>query len=73
MPSNRNNEDDGIQIIEIDDGGAPHKNGVRQSNGNRYSTMSSELRKRNLEVTVCDSDAISMDGGPPLNKRLRQN
>ncbi|XP_021959893.1 MOG interacting and ectopic P-granules protein 1 isoform X3 [Folsomia candida] len=65
--SGRNHEDEGIQIIEIDD--APHKNGVRP-NGNRF-TMSETLRKRNLEISVCDSENSDDSRGPI--KRLRQN
>lgn len=63
---NRMNEDEGIQIIEIDD--APQKNGMRP-NGNRFS-MSDTLRKRNLEISVCEDNADDSRG--PI-KRLRQN
>jgi hypothetical protein len=67
----RNNEDDGVQIIEIDD--APHKNG-RQNGGeirNRFPMMSETLRKRNLEISLCDSDNSDEARGPA--KRIRHN
>jgi len=77
MPSrnHENDEDDGIQIIEIDDA-APHKNGVRQNanlNGNPRFSMTDQLRKRNIEISICDSDNSddSRSGGP--QKRLRLN
>lgn len=75
----RNNDDDGIQIIEIDE--APQKmssNGrsSNQQNGDfkgRFQ-MSETLRKRNLEISLCGTDSDNSDDsrGPPI-KRLRQN
>jgi hypothetical protein len=75
----RVNDDDGIQIIEIDD--APQKSNGRRENGEfkgRLPISDSTLRKRNLEISVCgtDSDNNSSDEsylkGPSM-KRLRNN
>jgi len=68
----RTNDDDGIQIIEIDD--APHKNGGRP-NGDFKSrfAMSETLRKRNLEISLCGTDSDNSDDSRGPTKRLRQN
>jgi hypothetical protein len=72
----RNNEDDGIQIIEIDDHSPKLSSNGRGQNGDfkgRFP-MSETLRKRNLEISLCGTDSDNSDDSRgPGQKRIRQN
>jgi hypothetical protein len=76
-----NNDDDGIQIIEIDDAPSkPSANGRNpKENGDfkgRLPISDSTLRKRNLEISLCgtDSDNNSADEfRGSAHKRLRSS
>ena len=70
-------DEGGIEIIEIDDGNSRSANG-RRENGDFRSQLpisASALRKRNLEISVCDSDGSddSFHRTLPPQKRLRGN
>jgi hypothetical protein len=79
--SMRTNEDEGIQIIEIDE--APQKsssNGRKSENGEflgRLPISDSILRKRNLEISLCGTDSENNSSADESfqssAKRIRQN
>lgn len=75
MFSVRGSEDEGIQIIEIDD--SPQRNGRKENGELRLPISDSILRKRNLEISLCgtDSDNNLSDESSQITsiKRIKQN
>jgi len=70
----RGNEDDGIQIIEIDDG--PNKGMTNGRNSGDFRgklpISDSTLRKRNLEISLCGTDSDNDSGDSTRGQLLKR-